>query len=170
VSLAENPFRESHLAWIKRHRPRFVWIAEGTSPHRRIAGMRYRGRVHRPRGRLLGSPGGGRPLRSLRGYEAGGHVGQHSTLTLAQMVLDLKRRKPSLFRDCRVILAGASSIGNRIHGRLLGADAIQMAPPTWQPRRSSNRRLTALYRRMIVKSPPGGTSFRVRALDFGCAP
>ena len=40
------------------------------------------------------------------GYEAGGHVGQHSTLTLAQMLLDLKRRTPSLFQDCRVILAG----------------------------------------------------------------
>ena len=24
VSLAENPFRETHLAWIKKHRPRFV--------------------------------------------------------------------------------------------------------------------------------------------------
>jgi len=32
------------------------------------------------------------------GYEAGGHVGQHSTLTLAQMVLDLKRRQPSCSR------------------------------------------------------------------------
>jgi len=29
VSLAENPFRETHLAWIKQHRPRFVWIAGG---------------------------------------------------------------------------------------------------------------------------------------------
>ncbi|MCX5685141.1 MAG: acyl transferase, partial [Planctomycetota bacterium] len=29
VSLAENPYRETHLAWIKQHRPRFVWIAGG---------------------------------------------------------------------------------------------------------------------------------------------
>ena len=61
------------------------------------------------------------------GYEAGGHVGQHSTLTLAQMVLDLKRRQPSLFRNCRFILAGG--IYNRetaFMASLLGADAIQM--------------------------------------------
>src|SRR5208283_4741211 len=29
VSLAENPFREMHLAWIKKQRPRFVVIAGG---------------------------------------------------------------------------------------------------------------------------------------------
>ena len=37
VSLAENPFRETHLAWIKQHRPRFVWIAGGyLSPIREL--------------------------------------------------------------------------------------------------------------------------------------
>ena len=61
------------------------------------------------------------------GYEAGGHVGQHSTLTLAQMLLDLKRHTPSLFQNCRVILAGG--IFNRetaFMAAMLGADAIQM--------------------------------------------
>jgi len=61
------------------------------------------------------------------GYEAGGHVGRYSTLTLTQMVLDLKQRKPSLFKDCRIIVAGG--IFDRetgVHGRMLGADAIQM--------------------------------------------
>ena len=46
------------------------------------------------------------------GYEAGGHVGRHSTLTLAQRVLDLKRLQaipvPELSHcSCRV----ESSIG-----------------------------------------------------------
>jgi len=37
VSLAENPFRETHLAWIKKHRPRFVVIAGGDlSPLREL--------------------------------------------------------------------------------------------------------------------------------------
>jgi len=37
VSLAENSFRETHLAWIKKHRPRFVWIAGGDlSPLREL--------------------------------------------------------------------------------------------------------------------------------------
>ena len=41
VSLAENPCRQAHLAWIKQHRPRFVVIAGGNlSFVKRIAGMR----------------------------------------------------------------------------------------------------------------------------------
>ena len=37
VSLAENPFRETHLAWINKHRPRFVVIAGGDlSPLREL--------------------------------------------------------------------------------------------------------------------------------------
>jgi len=71
-------------------------------PHKRIAAMRHRRRVHRPDEALLklALEAGVRYV-VCEGYEAGGHVGQHSTLTLAQMVLDLKRRQPSLFQDCR---------------------------------------------------------------------
>ena len=107
------------------------------------------------------------------GYEAGGHVGQHSLLTLAQMVLDLKRRKPCLFQDCRVILAGG--IFNRetaFMAALLGADAIQMGTAYLATQEIvETGALTALYRRMIVESPPGGTvvsgqstGLRVRSL------
>ena len=49
VSLAENPFRESHLAWIKKNKPRFVVIAGGDlSPLKGIAGMRHGGHIYRP--------------------------------------------------------------------------------------------------------------------------
>ena len=48
VSLAENPFRETHLAWIKKQRPRFVVIAGGDlSPLRAIDRMRHRGHLYR---------------------------------------------------------------------------------------------------------------------------
>ena len=107
------------------------------------------------------------------GYEAGGHVGQHSTLTLAQMVLDLKRRKPSLFQNCRVILAGG--IFNRetaFMAAMLGADAIQMGTAYLATQEIvETGALTALYQRMILESPPGGTvvsgqgtGLRVRSL------
>ena len=93
------------------------------------------------------------------GYEAGGHVGRHSTLTLAQRVLDLKRRKPSLFQNCRVILAGG--IFNRetaFIAAMLGADAIQMGTAYLATREIvETGALTALYQRMILESPPGGT-------------
>ncbi len=107
------------------------------------------------------------------GYEAGGHVGPHSTLTLAQMVVDLKRRYPSLCQNCRVILAGG--IFNRetaFIAAMLGADAIQMGTAYLATREIvETRALTALYQQMILESPPGGTvvsgqetGLRVRSL------
>ena len=175
VSLAENPFRETHLAWIKQHRPRFVWIAGGDlSPIRELLECRIEVAYIAPDGDLLrlALKAGVRYV-VCEGYEAGGHVGQHSTLTLAQMVLDLKRRKPSLFQGCRVILAGG--IFNRetaFMAALLGADAIQMGTAYLATREIvETGALTALYRRMIVESPPGGTvvsgqgtGLRVRSL------
>jgi len=104
------------------------------------------------------------------GYEAGGHVGQHSTLTFAQMLLDLKRRTPSLFQNCRVILAGG--IFNRetaFMAAMLGADAIQMGTAYLATREIvETGALTALYQRMVLESPPGERPFRARTPGFGC--
>ena len=175
VSLAENPFRETHLAWIKQHRPRFVWIAGGDlSPIRELLqcgiGVVY---IAPDEALLKLALEAGVRYVVCEGYEAGGHVGQHSTLTLAQMVLDLKRRQPSLFQDCRVILAGG--IFNRetaFMAGLLGADAIQMGTAYLATQEIvETGALAALYQRMIVESPPGATvvsgqstGLRVRSL------
>jgi NAD(P)H-dependent flavin oxidoreductase YrpB (nitropropane dioxygenase family) len=144
VSLTENPFRETHLAWIKKHRPPFVVIAGGDlSPLRELRGCGTEVMYIAPDEALLGlALEGGVRYVICEGYEAGGHVGQHSTLTLAQIVLDMKRRTPSLFRNRRVILAGG--IFNRetaFMAAMLGADAIQMGTPY-------------LATREIVKSAP----------------
>jgi len=161
VSLAENPFRETHLAWIKQHRPRFVWIAGGDlSPIKELLQCGIDVVYIAPDEALLklALEAGVRYV-VCEGYEAGGHIGQHSTLTLAQMVLDLKRRQPSLFQNCRVILAGG--IFNRetaFMAGLLGADAIQMGTAYLATREIvETGALAALYQRMIVESPPGGT-------------
>ena len=175
VSLAENPYRETHLAWIKQHRPRFVWIAGGDlSPIRELLDCGIEVAYMAPDGDLLrlALEAGVRYV-VCEGYEAGGHVGQHSTLALAQMVLDLKRRKPMLFQNCHVILAGG--IFNRetaFMAALLGADAIQMGTAYLATQEIvETGALTALYRRMIVESPAGGTvvsgqstGLRVRSL------
>ena len=175
VSLAENPFREMHLAWIKKQRPRFVVIAGGDlSPLRELIECGIEVIYIAPDEALLrlALEAGVRYV-VCEGYEAGGHVGQHSTLTLAQMVLDLKRRTPSLFQNCRVILAGG--IFNRetaFMAAMLGADAIQMGTAYLATREIvETGALTALYQRMILKSPPGGTvvsgqdtGLRVRSL------
>jgi malonyl CoA-acyl carrier protein transacylase len=175
VSLAENPFRETHLAWIKKHRPRFVVIAGGDlSPLRELieGGMEVLYIAPDEALLRLALEAGVRYV-VCEGYEAGGHVGQHSTLTLAQRVLDLKRREPSLLQNCRVILAGG--IFDRetaFIAAMLGADAIQMGTAYLATREIvETDALTAFYQRMILESPPGGTvvsgqgtGLRVRSL------
>jgi malonyl CoA-acyl carrier protein transacylase len=175
VSLAENPFRETHLAWIKKHRPPFVVIAGGDlSPLRELTESGIEVMYIAPDEALLrlALEGGVRYV-ICEGYEAGGHVGQHSTLTLAQMVLDMKRRTPSMFRNRRVILAGG--IFNReaaFMAAMLGADAIQMGTPYLATQEIvESGAVTSLYQRMILESAPGGTvvsgretGLRVRSL------
>jgi malonyl CoA-acyl carrier protein transacylase len=175
VSLAENPLREMHLAWIKKQRPRFAVIAGGElSPVKELMACGIEVMYIVPDDALLrlALEAGVRYL-IFEGYEAGGHVGRHSTLTLAQMVLDLKRRTPSLFQNTIVILAGG--IFNRetaFMAALLGADAIQMGTAYLATREIvETGALTPLYQQMIVKSPPGGTvvsgqdtGLRVRSL------
>ncbi|MDQ7788234.1 MAG: SDR family NAD(P)-dependent oxidoreductase [Thermodesulfovibrionales bacterium] len=175
VTLAENPFREMNLTWIKEQRPRFVVIAGGDlSPLRELieCGIEVIYIVPDEALLRLALEAGVRYV-VCEGYEAGGHVGQHSTLTLAQMVLDLKQRTPSLFQHCRVVLAGG--IFNRetaFLAAMLGADAIQMGTAYLATREIvETGALTALYQRMILQSPPGGTAIsgqhtglRVRSL------
>jgi malonyl CoA-acyl carrier protein transacylase len=175
VSLAENPFRETQLAWIKKQRPRFVVIAGGDlSPVRELIECGLEVIYIAPDEALLrlALEAGVRYV-VCEGYEAGGHVGPHSTLTLAQMVLDLKRRRPALFQNCRLILAGG--IFNRetaFLAAMLGADAIQMGTAYLATREIvETGALTALYQRMVLNSSPGGTAvsgqhtgLRVRSL------
>ena len=175
VSLVENPFRETQLAWIKKQRPRFVVIAGGDlSPLRELIESGLEVMYIAPDEALLrlALEAGVRYV-VCEGYEAGGHVGQHSTLTLAQMVLDLKRRTPSLPQNCRLILAGG--IFNRetaFLAAMLGADAIQMGTAYLATREIvETGALTALYQRMVLEAPPGGTTvsgqhtgLRVRSL------
>ena len=175
VSLMENPFREMHLAWIKKHKPRFAVIAGGDlSPIRELIECGIEVMYIAPDVTLLriALEAGVRYV-VCEGYEAGGHVGRHSTLTLAQRVLVLKRRAPALFKGCHVILAGG--IFNResaFMAAMLGADAIQMGTAYLATREIvETGALTALYQRMILKSPLGGTvvsgqgtELRVRSL------
>jgi malonyl CoA-acyl carrier protein transacylase len=175
VSLAENPFRETHLFWIKKNRPRFVVIAGGDlSPLRELMECGIEVIYIAPDEALLrlALEAGVRYV-ICEGYEAGGHVSQHSTLTLSQMALDLKRRMPALFRNCRVILAGG--IYNRetaAMAAMLGADAIQMGTAYLATREIvETGALTELYQRLILESAPGGTvvsgqdtGLRVRSL------
>jgi malonyl CoA-acyl carrier protein transacylase len=175
VSLAENPYRQAQLAWIKQIRPRFVVIAGGNLAFARElleCGLEVMYIAPDEALMRLALEAGVRYV-ILEGYEAGGHVGPHSTLTLAQMVVNLKRRHPALVQNCRLILAGG--IFNRetaFIAAVLGADAIQMGTAYLATQEIvETRALTALYQQMILESPPGETvvsgqetGLRVRSL------
>ena len=161
IALAENPHRAAQLAWIKKHQPRFVVIAGGDlSPIRELLECGIEVIYIAPEETLLRlALEAGVRFVIIEGYEAGGHVGRHSTLTLAQRVLDLKRLQPSLFQKSRIILAGG--IFNRetaFIAAMLGADAIQMGTAYLASREIvETGALASLYQRMILESAPGGT-------------
>jgi len=176
ISLAENPFRAMHLAWIKKQQPQFVVIAGGDlAPARELMEYGIKVVYIAPDEALLRlALEAGVDYVAFEGYEAGGHVGQQSMLTLAQMVLELKRRTPELFKNTRVILAGG--IYNRetaFLAAMLGADAVQMGTAYLTTREIlETGTLVPLYQQMILNSQPEGTvvtgqntGLRVRSLN-----
>lgn len=175
ITLAENPYREEQLAWIRRTRPRFAVIAAGEPSH--AADLMADGidvMYIAPNEDLvkLAFEAGVKTV-ICEGSEAGGHVGEHSTLTLSQVLLDLKAREPGMFEGRKIVLAGG--IFNRetaFMAAMLGADAIQMGTVyLTTPEIVATGALTSLYQRMILDSSPGdttvtgeGTGLRVRSL------
>ena len=129
ITLQENPYRDEQLEWVKSKRPRFAVIAAGEPSH---AGSLMSDGIEAiyiaPNDELLRlALENGVKFVVLEGQESGGHVGTHSSITLIQMALDLKDRKPSLFENRRLIMAGG--FYNRLTAviaSILGADGLQM--------------------------------------------
>jgi acyl transferase domain-containing protein/NAD(P)H-dependent flavin oxidoreductase YrpB (nitropropane dioxygenase family)/NAD(P)-dependent dehydrogenase (short-subunit alcohol dehydrogenase family)/acyl carrier protein len=176
VTLAENPYREEQFQWVVEMRPPVAVIAAGDP--------KYAKRLREESIDVIYIAADEGLLRMalesrvgyvvLEGIEAGGHVGTHSTLTLAQVALNLRRREPGLFKDVRIILAGG--IFNRetaFRAAMLGADAVQMGTAYLATREIvATGALSPLYQRMILQSLPGmtlvtgeGTGLRVRSLN-----
>ena len=175
ITLPENPHRDVQLAWIKKIRPRFAVIAAGEPAHAAELVADGIDVIYiAPTEQLLKMAlEAGIHYVVCEGHEAGGHVGQHSTLTLAQMVIDLKDREPSLFEGSRLILAGG--VFNRetsFMASMLGADAIQMGTVYLTTKEIvETHALTETYQRMILQSDLAGTvltgeatGLRVRSL------
>ncbi len=175
ITLAENPHRDEQLAWILSMKPKFAVIAAGEPSHAEDllqAGIEVIYIAPNEELMRMAFEVGVRWV-ICEGNEAGGHVGEHSTLTLAQMVLDLRDREPELFADRRVILAGG--VCDRVSAftaAMLGADAVQMGTCYLATREIvESGALTELYQHMIVQSAPGSTAvtgeatgLRVRSL------
>jgi acyl transferase domain-containing protein/NAD(P)H-dependent flavin oxidoreductase YrpB (nitropropane dioxygenase family)/NAD(P)-dependent dehydrogenase (short-subunit alcohol dehydrogenase family)/acyl carrier protein len=175
VALPENPQLEQQLAWIEQNRPPFAVIAAGEPSY--AARLQEKGirtiYVASSEGLIRMAFEAGVRFVVLEGDEAGGHVGEYSTLILAQIALELRRREPGLFRDRYLVLAGG--IFNRetaFRAFMLGADALQMGTAYLATREIvATGALSPLYQRMIIDSRPGMTAvsgesvgLRVRSL------
>ncbi len=175
ITLAENPHRDEQLAWIRQTRPRFAVIAAGEPSHAAeliAAGIDVIYIAPNEELLRLAVEAGVRWV-ICEGNEAGGHVGEHSTLTLAQMVHDLRLREPSIFEGVKIVLAGG--VFNRetaFMAAMLGADAVQMGTAYLAASDIVEAgALTGLYQQLIIDSAPGGTvvtgegtGLRVRSL------
>ncbi len=175
IALPENPHLEEQLTWIEQLRPPFAVIAAGDPSY--AARLQEQGiqtiYVTSSVGLIRMALSAGVRFIVLEGNEAGGHVGEYSTLTLAQIALELKRKEPTLFRDRYVVLAGG--IYNRetvFRAFMLGADAVQMGTAYLATKEIvATGALTPLYQRLVVDSRPGATAvsgesvgLRVRSL------
>ena len=161
ITLQENPFCEEQLAFIAKVRPKFAVIAAGDPSHAvKLKEAGIEPIYIAPDGELLQLAfRAGINYAICEGNEAGGHVGIHGTLTLAQIIMEARRRDPELFRGKTVILAGG--IGNRetaFIASMLGADAVQMGTVYLTTREIVETvALSDIYRQMILSSRPAGT-------------
>ena len=175
ITLDENPFREAQLAWIRRTKPHFAVVAAGQPTH--VADLISAGietvyiAPNEELMRLAFEQGVNYAI--CEGNEAGGHVGQYTTLTWAQIILDLKHRNPALFEGRKIILAGGVfDRETAFMAAMLGADAVQMGTVYLSVSDIvETGALRPLYQQMIVGSEPGSTvitgeatGLRVRSL------
>ncbi len=175
IALDENPFRETQMSWIKRNKPPFAVIAAGAPSHAAeliAAGIETFYIVSGPELLRPALEGGVSGL-ILEGNEAGGHVGQYTTLMWAQLMLLMKQREPELFEKKTIVLAGG--ICNRetaFMAAMLGADAIQMGTAYLAVSDIvQTESLTPVYQKLVLEAAPGRTvitgesiGLRVRSL------
>lgn len=161
ITLSENPHRDEQLAWIQAVRPRFAVVAAGEPSH--AAQLKKNGvepiYIAPNQDLLKLALELGVKYVILEGAESGGHVGTHSTMTLAQMALNLKDRFPDLFDTSRIILAGG--IFDRMTAfmaAMAGADAIQMGTCYLAcDEIVQTGALSPIYQKVILDAEPGST-------------
>jgi len=162
LALRENPLVDVQLEWIHETKPPFVVIGAGDPSM--VGEIRRQGMeaiYMAPNVDLLKLAfQAGARYAICEGNEAGGHVGDLTTLSFAQAVIELRRRDPSLFKDRHIILAGGICNGVTASiAALLGANAIQMGTVYLTTREIVEKKaLSDLYREMILSSSFGGTT------------
>ncbi|AGF78524.1 polyketide synthase family protein [Desulfocapsa sulfexigens DSM 10523] len=176
ITLPENPYRTEQLAWLEKNKPPFVVISAGDPAH--AARLQQKGitviYVTSDIELLRLAWNNNISIVICEGQEAGGHVGVHSTLTLAQAALELRHQSTDTNSGNFLVLAGGIYNTNSLaRAAFLGADGVQMGTLYLSSREIvASGALSKLYQQTLLKSSFGDTiltgesvGLRVRSLS-----
>lgn len=169
ITLDENPYRDEQLEWIKTIKPPFVVISAGSpffAKELQNEGQDVIYVTSDPNLMQLAWENGIRYV-VCEGNEAGGHIGSHSTLTLAQSALKSRWSNKSL-ASLPIILAGGiyneSSAKRAFH---LGAEGIQVGTAYLATREIvALEALNKLYQELVIASTFGDTLITGRTVGL----
>lgn len=176
ITLAENPYRDAQLAWIINNPPPFVVISAGDPSFAAQLQKQNIQTLFVTSDIDLVQLAWSRGIRYVvcEGSEAGGHVGELSSLALAQALVEIRRKNPEPQNSPkRLIMAGG--IFNHmslLRAVLLGADAVQMGTAYLATTEIiSKGALCKLYQDLVLDAGVGETAItgesvglRVRSL------
>ncbi len=176
ITLPENPHRKEQLAWVEKTKPPFVVISAG-APFKAVE-LQKKGieviYVTSDIGLARLAWENGIRFVVCEGNEAGGHIGRHTTMTLAQEALECKRQLSAEGKEIFLFLAGGIYNGSSCaRAALLGADGVQMGTVYLSSHEIvSSGALSELYQKSIINASFGTTKItgksiglRVRSLD-----
>ncbi len=171
ITLPENPHLKEQLSWVEKTRPPFVIISAG-DPFKALE-LQQKGieviYVTSDIGLAQLAWNNGIRLVVCEGNEAGGHIGRHTTLTLAQEALGKKRQLSAEGKEVFLFLAGG--IFNETscaRAALLGADGVQMGTVYLASHEIvSSGALSQLYQQSIIHASFGTTRITGKSIGLG---
>ena len=169
ITLSENVYLEEQLEWIKRVKPPFVVISAGSplaAKQLQDVGIEV---IYVTSDQYLLRLAWENNIRYVvcEGHEAGGHIGSHSTLTIAQSGLELRRQNSS-FSDKPLILAGGFFNAATIYrAAVLGAEAVQLGTVYLATREIiETGALEKKYQELVVGAGFGDTTVTGQAIGL----
>ncbi|MBU1565892.1 MAG: SDR family NAD(P)-dependent oxidoreductase [Proteobacteria bacterium] len=176
ITLAENPYREAQLSWIMKNPPPFVVISAGDPSFAVQLQKQNIQTIFVTSDVDLVQLAWSRGVKYVvcEGYEAGGHVGELSSLALTQAILEIRRKNPETndFPRRLIVAGGIFNHMSLFRAVLLGADAVQMGTAYLATIEIiSKGALCKLYQELVIDAAVGETAItgesvglRVRSL------
>ncbi len=160
ITLDENPYRAEQLEWINKIAPPFVVISAGSPLFAKElvqGGQDVFYVTSDPHLMQLAWDNGIRYV-ICEGNEAGGHIGTHSTLTLAQSALELRRSNESFANQPIILAGGMFDECSTKRAFLLGAEGVQIGTAYLATHEIvAFNALNKLYQDLVIASSFGDT-------------